>query len=486
MNARGRRARSSLGAAPVAAPRLAALALVLTAACRILPSPPPVTPSGTVPIPENPSDLSVEDVRTWRLGDRIATSFALRGPATYTVGEGVYRRSASYNAWLGTCRVSASVATCRIEAAGTETSTMGFAISSRRNTFSGAWFDGAGSLDLVESANGIAIRDGSRTLAEVAFDQRPPSGWIDGNLGTFQRARIAPLLLALSAVPDPRSLTPGPDVPIVASTTRSLARDELARFSREAYEALRPGPPQPAYGPDLRFSRPIFFVVELIGIGASFPLATPAVDPDRGAPASLSARPGYSIYGGLDWADFLQLLIGVESRSLAFDADELKKVSPPGAFEEHGHVRLAIAGRITFARAGPWGSYLGLERVWLFSDTESIFFQSDDVSTATDSGYVLMAHFKATGWAPVFGIKYKLGPVLHGGDWWSGISADIILEGRYELARWSAPRVVFQTLNEDQPTIDRALAAGGAWVDAYPSARSTRHGGARLAFQVRF
>ena len=459
---------------------------VLFSACRILPAPPMETPAGTVPIPENPSDLSVEDVRTWQYGDRIAASFALRGPASYTVGEGVYRRQASYNAWRGTCRVSASGAACRIEAAGTDTSTMGLALSAGRRGFSGAWFDQAGSLDLVESAKGISIRDGDRRLAEVALDQRPPVGWIDAKLGQIQRARIAPLLLALSALPDPRSLEPGPHVPIIATTTRSHAKEEITRFSREEYDRLRPGPPQPAFGPDLRFSRPIFFVVELVGIGASFPIATPAVDPGMGAPADLAARPGYSIYGGFDWADFIQVLVGVESRSIAFDKTELEKVSPPGAFDVHGHVRVAIAGRVTFMRAGPFGSYVGVERAWLFSDTESIFFQSEDIATATDTGYVLTAHFKANGWAPLFGLKYKLGPVLYGGDWWSGISADILLEGRYELMRWAAPRVEFQTLNSDAPTVRRALDTGEAWVNAYPSSRNTRHGGVRLAFQVRF
>jgi hypothetical protein len=467
--------------------RLALATVALLTACRILPAPPPETPPGTEPIPERPAELSVEDVRTWRFGDRMAASFALRGPASYVVGEGVHRRASTYNAWRGTCRLSASRATCRLEAAaGTDTATMSFALSSTRRGLAGVWFDGAGSLELVESTKGIAIRDEGRTLAEVAFDQRPPAGWIDRKLGPIARARIAPLLLALAALPDPRSLEPSPDLPLVASTTRAFARDEIARFSREDFEQLRGGPPQPAWGPDLRFTRPIFFVLELVGLGATFPIATEAVDPAEGAPAALSARPGYSIYAGLDWADFIQILAGVESRTVAFEKDELEKISPTGAFDVHGLIRVALAARVTFARAGPFGSYFGIERIWLISDTESIFFQSEDVDTGIESGYVLTAHFDASGWAPLFGIKYKLGPVMHGGDWWSGISADILLEGRYELVTWDPPSVIFQTLNDEEATIARARAAGQAWLAAYPSERDTRHGAVRLAFQVRF
>ena len=76
--------------------------------------------------------------------------------------------------------------------------------------------------------------------------------------------------------------------------------------------------------------------------------------------------------------------------------------------------------------------------------------------------------------------------MLHGGDWWSGISADVILEGRYELITWDVPKIVFTTLGDDPLAAERGLDTAERWLAQYPTKRSSRHGGVRLAFQVRF
>ncbi len=464
-----------------------AIALLIAAAltaCRILPSPPLESAPGTDPIPEHPAGLSVEDVRVFSASGATAATFSLRGAATYDVGEDTFSRRSSYNAWRGTCRLTPAGSACSIEPhRGVQTSTMGLALLPGPRGLRGAWFDAAGTLDLVEGAAGIAVRAGTRTLAEVAFDRRPPSGWIDQRLGGIQRARIAPLLLALAALPDPRALFSNAEV-AVGTATPAVSRASMKALLGPDLEELGRGPPEPAYGPDTRFWRAFFFVAELVGVGGSFPIATPL--PDEGAPARLSPRAAYSVYTGVDYADFIQLLAGVESRSIAFDAGELAKVSPPGGFEVHGHIRLALTGRVTFFRAGAFASYLGLERVWLVTDTTSILFQTADIDPAAHTGYSVTAQFHGSGWAPLFGLKYRFGPVLHGGDWWSGVSSDVLLEGRYESIEWGVPKIVFQTLGNDPAIADRALGTATAWLNTYPTPRRTHHVGFRLALQVRF
>jgi hypothetical protein len=435
-------------------------------------------PSGGEPIEEHPSELHLEDVRSWILGDRVLSTFAIRGRGWSSSGTGVvFRREKSFLLWRGACRGSRIEMACRLEPFG-DTSTVSMTLGIAGGA--GSWLEGAEPLDLERSPAGFTVRLRDRTIADIAIDRRPPSGWIDRRIGAIERRRLAPLILTLAAMPDPSILDASPGIPPIGTTTR--AAEVVSRFEPEDARTQRA--PQPAFGPDMRSDRPIFFVFEPIGLGGSFPIASRV--PEQGEPASLSARFGYSLYTGLDYRGFVQLLFGVESRGVAFDERELAKVSPAGAFEVRGKLRASLALRLTLLRGGPISSYAGLEHVWLLSDEESVFFQTRDASNVSDTGYVLMANFGGRGWAPLLGFRYELGPLLEAGDWWSGASAGILVEGRYELIAWSRPRVTAISLSEEGAVLDEALDAADRWLATYPGSTRSRHGGVRVSLQVRF